>query len=295
MPLAYIAVALFPILMAVDADAETELERLANMFSPILILTEETGGRWGDIIVTKPEPVEIMGAPSAENLRFKVTSPLTKAKLGDVDSYLNWDPPLGDSRVSFSRDRFAFFVNGSYQGNPPGEIAAGAHVVEAYFNFSGKEPTGWNAEYKAIGENFPNTAYVHIYQRTVQGYRSGPGTVTVIQYFYFYPYNAWWNNHEGDWQRIDVVVSSSNPKTATILGVEYRFHGAWLNYHKDWTNKPGFTTDFVFQPASSSQTESWTEAQRRCPIHPSHRLRGGRIARRISYWRKDSDLSQEPT
>lgn len=59
MPSAIVAFALFAALMAVDADAdaETEAERLAEMFSPILILTEKTGGKWGDTIVTKPEPV----------------------------------------------------------------------------------------------------------------------------------------------------------------------------------------------------------------------------------------------
>ena len=58
MPFAIVALALFAALMEVDADAETEREQLAEMFSPILILTEETGGKWGDIIVTKPEPVD---------------------------------------------------------------------------------------------------------------------------------------------------------------------------------------------------------------------------------------------
>ena len=45
-----------------------QLELLARKFAPILILTEETGGLWGDIRVTKPEPVEIAGADSAANI-----------------------------------------------------------------------------------------------------------------------------------------------------------------------------------------------------------------------------------
>ena len=60
----------------------------------------------------------------------------------------------------------------------------------------------WNAEsHEAIGENFPNTAYVHIYQRTpavaVEGYRSNtrsPKRTTASRHrhpigglFYFYP------------------------------------------------------------------------------------------------------------
>ncbi len=237
--------------MAAEVDAETEAEQLAKMFSPILILTEETGGKWGDIIVTKPEPVGIMGARSADNLHFIVFSSLTEAKLREFDSYLNWDPPLGGSKVSFSQGKFAFFSSGSYTGRPPGGMASGSYYVQAYFNFSGSETTGWNAEYERIGENFPNTAYVHIYKRVVDQYQASHDSVTVIQYHYFYPYNDWWNNHEGDWQRIDVVVSSGDPDTAVLLGVEYRFHKAWLSYYRDWASKPGFTTSFVFNPRTT--------------------------------------------
>ena len=248
-----VALTLFAAMGIAKADEDSDLN-LAKKFSPILILAEETGHKWGNIKVTKPEPVEIMGAQSAENLRFGIFSSANGAKLGDIDSYLNWDPPLGNSKVSFSQNKFAFFVNGLYQGDPPGDIARGAHLVKAYFDYPGTTPTEWNDTYFGSGaragenENFPNTAYVHIYKRVVDQYEATYDSVTVIQYKYFYPYNHWWNNHEGDWQGIDVVVSSSDPTTAQILGVEYRFHGVWLNYYKDWGSNPGLTSNFLFNP-----------------------------------------------
>ena len=61
-------------------------------------------------------------------------------------------------------------------------------------------------------------------------------SLTVIQYHYFYPYNDWWNNHEGDWQRIDVVIDSSEEE---VIGVEYRFHSAHLSYYKDYKSPQG--------------------------------------------------------
>ena len=91
---------------------------------------------------------------------------------------------------------------------------------DARFEFTGTGTDGWNAEYRRIGENFPNTAYVHIYKRVVDQYSAQYDSVTVIQYHYFYPYNDWRNDHEGDWPQIDVVVSSDDPSTATVLGVE---------------------------------------------------------------------------
>ena len=86
---------------------------------------------------------------------------------------------------------------------------------------------------------------MHIYDTTHDVYDE---TLTVIQYFYFYPYNDWWNKHEGDWQKINVVVSSSDPSSATFLGVEYFFHGAHLSYYKDYDSKPDITKNFVFNP-----------------------------------------------
>ena len=48
-----------------------------------------------------------------------------------------------------------------------------------------------------------------------------------ISTWYFYPYNDWWNKHEGDWQLVNVVV------TGVVVGVEYLFHGAHLTYYDD--------------------------------------------------------------
>ena len=198
MSLMIVVLTLFAGFMAVDADAETAAERLAEMFSPILILTKHTVTNYGEdrnrgIIVLKPEPVGIMGAQSAENLRFWA---VIANKKYEIDSYLNWDPPvenqlkLGDSKVDFSQNKFAFFVNGLYVGNPPGSAPFGQHIIRTYFDYPGTTPQEWNDEYLGsgahAGANFSNTAYVHTYKRKVSAYTD---SVTVIQYFYFYPYN----------------------------------------------------------------------------------------------------------
>ncbi|MCE2449748.1 MAG: hypothetical protein J4F35_15620 [Candidatus Latescibacteria bacterium] len=50
------AIALFTMLMVEETEAASNDERLAEMFSPILILTEETGHKWGDIRISLPAP-----------------------------------------------------------------------------------------------------------------------------------------------------------------------------------------------------------------------------------------------
>ena len=254
-----VALALFTALIAADADAETDAERLAEMFSPILILTEETGHKWGDIKVIKPEPVEIMGAQSADSLwisSFDLNDNwITEGVIGDYPSSITFEAFEAQCpKVDFSANKFAFFTPDCFlihNGIHPNGVGFQGKV-RPNFDYPGKTPEEWNDEYTGsgarAGANFSNTAYVHIYKRVVDQYEATYDSVTVLQYKYFYPYNHWWNSHEGDWQGIDVVVSSSDPNTATILGVEYRFHGAWLNYYKDWSNKPGLTDSFVFNP-----------------------------------------------
>ena len=265
MPFVIVALTLFAGLMAADADAATDAEllALAKKFSPVLILTEETGHKWGDIKVIKPEPVGIMGATSADNMWFKIGSSLVQLSdetwfnPNDVKSNeKTWDP--GQNRIKLLENKFAFF-NGledltftATVGSDNMNRGESYTLKDAHFDFSGTGTTGWNAEYERIGENFPNTAYVHIYQRTVEEYKDTYNPVTVIQYKYFYPYNDWWNDHEGDWQGIDVVVSSNDINTAQILGVEYRFHKAWLNYYKgDFAAEQTITNSVVFNPKTA--------------------------------------------
>ena len=109
---------------------------------------------------------------------------------------------------------------------------------------------------------------MHIYKTTHKAYTD---SITVIQYFYFYPYNHFWNRHEGDWPRVNVVVSSRDPATAEAIGVEYLFHKAHLSYYNDYVMKrevhpdeivtmsmPDITSSFVFSPQENVKLSQGT-------------------------------------
>ena len=245
---------------------------LAAKFSPILILTEETGRKWGDIRVLRPERVEIIDAQSADSIRFQVYNHLGQ-KIGGVRrwrslDHTNWQPP--PASIDFAQNRFAFLTR-KYTGRPfldGTRYAHGQYHISSYFDYPGKGPGVWNDTYFGSGSQSgshpdnTNTAYVHIYETTHEAYTD---SVTVIQYFYFYPYNHWWNRHEGDWQRVHVVVNSRNPNDVNIevLGVEYLIHKAHLSYYKNFPitynllgqtvedsgrTYPDLTSRFVFNP-----------------------------------------------
>ena len=277
-------VLLFAMLIAKGADAisDEDKEKLAEMFSPILILTEETRKVYDETVpirVMKPEPVRIISAQYADSIRFQARrqrNDLSEYAGGAFDwkSFANWEPPLVFPGVNFSQNRFAFpFRSYRYTGRPViggQRYDYGEYTLEAWFDYPGTTAAVWNAAYfgegayagldnNHRGSNYlnTNTAYVHIDSTTHTNYS---GKLFVIQYHYFYPYNDWWNNHEGDWQRIDVVVSSSDPddKTIEVLGVEYRFHGAWVTYYKNFPDHPGLTSSFRFNPQENLKLSQGT-------------------------------------
>ena len=121
-----------------------------------------------------------------------------------------------------------------------------------YFDFPGQDPASWNREFEgsvhgAIARKYVGyaKAFVHPFINEVR--RPGfepPRYELVLQYWFFYPYNDAGNVHEGDWEHINVVVTSRQQgaeplSAATIRGlleqppadeqllirrVEYYFH-----------------------------------------------------------------------
>ncbi len=188
-------------MITVEAEASND-ELLAKKFSPILILTEDIRREYGEIPVIKPEPIDIMSAPqSADSIRFELYNKLGQQVGGIFDwrSLANWNPSPVSSSVNFLQDSFAFlgFLSDEYTGKPLLEgtaYAYGQYTLIPYFDYPGKGTKGWNDAYSGesgkgphAGENknFPNTAYVHIYKRTIEQYKATYDSVTVIQYKYF--------------------------------------------------------------------------------------------------------------
>ena len=250
----------FPITVTVTDDHGNTADRsfkvsvysieLAKLFSPILILTEHPSRENRRVIF--PEPVEIMGAESISNLKFRINNilgqELADGFYSDLTSswrdYLNsiYQNSINNS-INLSENKFAFLPAAlRYQGRPPG-LADGIYFVLAYFDYPGEKEKGENSWYDyytgttdpphpQAGYNFGNIAYVHIFDKS-------DGNV-VIQYYYFYPFNDFQNNHEGDWPRVNVIVNSFDPDAAELVGIDYTFHGDGLTY--------SITDERVFNP-----------------------------------------------
>ena len=66
--------------------------------------------------------------------------------------------------------------------------------------------------------------YYNAYTETIYAHFFKEDGKIIIQYWFFYPFNDGFNNHEGDWEHINVHLSSQNPALASIIEIDYYFH-----------------------------------------------------------------------
>ena len=163
MPLMIVVLTLFAALMAANADAETDAERLAKEFSPILILTEDTVSDYGEdkergVIVLKPEPVHIMGATSADSIQVNIYDSVGYPRIKKLAasgrfSSLIESGVLDTSEVrshqqawnsDFLGNKFAFLTKSdlSYlvSETSKGKLAPGAYFLNIHLDYPGRTP-----------------------------------------------------------------------------------------------------------------------------------------------------------
>ena len=85
-----------------------------------------------------------------------------------------------------------------------------------FFDFPGDGEETWKQEYvNQISEALPQSyegfakVFVHPFVESVRSSVTGHwGYAFVLQYWFFYPYNDGFNNHEGDWEHINVSITT---------------------------------------------------------------------------------------
>ena len=217
---------------------------LAEKFSPILIMTENPNEP--DRKVIFPESVEIMEAQSVDGLWFSFTvndytyQDMTQHRPDVLTYYQNQYPD-----INFAKNQFASIPEVLLL---PNSLLLGPRSfdvrVKARFEYPGDNQFSWNSVYTGSGlqsgAEFANTAYVYVSEEDDGQF--------LIQYYYFYPFNDFQNNHEGDWQGVDVIVTSLDTMTAQLSKIDYKFHGNRLSYEKK-ANGRIFNPREAFAPA----------------------------------------------
>jgi hypothetical protein len=85
----------------------------------------------------------------------------------------------------------------------------------------------WRRFFDSVKDEYPTpTSYFDIFM---------DNDLPVIQYWFFYPFNdSHGDDHEGDWEHINVKITSQDPQLAEGLQVAYYFHGQ--QYIADWSS-----------------------------------------------------------
>ena len=148
---------------------------------------------------------------------------------------IHCDNPMIPQTVNISLDTgyYGRYTGGQYEPwdwIKPGGGTTMRDIIEGYgygqdtdFISFGSEKndidqhTYWENEYDRLFSEGYNEPYVYFNIFKHQG-------KPVIQFWFYYPYNWWRNDHEGDWEHINVRVSTPDPTRAYLEEVIYYFH-----------------------------------------------------------------------
>ena len=125
------------------------------------------------------------------------------------------DADIADRRLLSLLKRFDPFTPGAaYRSGAVAPDTAEHQVM--FFDFPGDGEETWKEEYedsKVLPQKYEKFAKVFVHPFVEWVELSGPGNwgyEFVLQYWFFYPYNDGYNNHEGDWEHINVFIKPLN-------------------------------------------------------------------------------------
>lgn len=118
--------------------------------------------------------------------------------------------------------------DGAWTARSAVEPASGRYFEVLFFDFPGSSVEEWKDEYFSrvsggLSREYRDDLqlYVHPFLQRV---RDGPDPrfELVFQYWFFYPFNDGGNDHEGDWEHLNVVVAREGNDTAAMTAAGIR-------------------------------------------------------------------------
>jgi hypothetical protein len=91
----------------------------------------------------------------------------------------------------------------------------------------------WTAGWTAIQGTDPATAPYGPHQYAHLFWLDKGDRLLAIQYWFFYPWDKFTNNHEGDWEHVNVVLRYPASGEATFAMAQFSFHGRQLGITAD--------------------------------------------------------------
>ena len=195
-----------PILAPVDSWHQLNNLLVASGLATSWFVTFGTGGLWYiGLVLFAPSAVVLLTSFAIREwsgFAGQILLPLRWARglaLWLLNSRAHHPPRWRESRVvqgvkpahEYTRDSELFFRH-PRDGRPIHRADRGAHWA-AYSRIIGRD-----------GDNYPITYYARVLDPDPEG-------ITAIQYWFFYYYNDWANEHEGDWESVLVLLRGEDP------------------------------------------------------------------------------------
>lgn len=166
---------------------------------------------WRDVIV---DVYTISGDPIGSFSPSQIYYPTVIYK----DIYPYYHPEMVNSTWIDTNNDGCFSCSGD--GIAPGNRILHTHLEWGALGNTNPSSwyTHWNykiAQHSSDMRYTKGTTYAHLFK---------DGSDIVIQYWFFYPFNACANRHEGDWEHINVVINSQIPSQAQMSKIVYYYH-----------------------------------------------------------------------
>lgn len=214
----------------IDDARHAVLTSLAVRFAPFLVQnTEDIPTNFDTYVENAPSfPLTIdTWNVSTEEPRLVETEQIDFAKLGRGSCSSSGDagltPRSSETFVGGLEDcklrellaEFSPWAPGNRRLTHPLVRARPDQFSVLFFNFPGEGAGTWKKAYRAEYEKTPVArragfphAYVHPFLERVENEEgSSVGYELVLQYWFFYPTNDGGNNHEGDWEHLNVLIA----------------------------------------------------------------------------------------
>lgn len=108
------------------------------------------------------------------------------------------------------------------------------HFLWIHLDWPTSNSEAWKGKYieERNKNHYAHTVYCTIWEESQPSYPFNT-YIVAIQYWFFYPYDDWANDHEGDWEHINVIATSQFIDRTYLKSVQFYFHERWMEKNKD--------------------------------------------------------------